>query len=129
MRLALALGKTLSDILTIPSWEIPYWYAYARLEPFGETRADLRAGIISATFANANRREGSKPFKPADFMPKFEPEQKTYPLDMLRAYFQGLKIRQEKAERKNRYKHEQPRNSKPKTTDTGKRIRRRTRPG
>jgi len=46
--------------------------AYASLEPFGETRADLRAGIIASTVANAHRDRKTKPMKPSDFMPKFD---------------------------------------------------------
>jgi len=45
--------------------------AYASLEPFGEERADVRAGIIAAVIANANRdrKKRPEPFTPADFMP------------------------------------------------------------
>ena len=46
--------------------------AYARLEPFGEDRADLRAGIIASTVANAHRDPKKSPFKPQDFMPDYE---------------------------------------------------------
>lgn len=43
------------------------------MEPRGEERADLRAGIIASTIANANRDpKKTKPFKPGDFMPKFD---------------------------------------------------------
>lgn len=44
------------------------WYAFYQIEPFGEERADLRSGIISATLANVYRSEG-KPYLPLDFMP------------------------------------------------------------
>lgn len=49
------------------------WTIYARMEPFGEERDDLRAGIIASTIANANRdsRRKPDPFKASDFMPKF----------------------------------------------------------
>lgn len=54
------------------------WLAYMKLEPIGEERADLRAGIIASTIANANRnpKKRSKPFTPKDFMPKFGERQK-----------------------------------------------------
>jgi hypothetical protein len=53
-------------------WEaFQEWREYDRLEPFGEERGDLRAGIIASTIANANRGKKTKPFKPADFMPDF----------------------------------------------------------
>jgi hypothetical protein len=46
------------------------WAAYFDVEPWGEERADLRAGIIASTVANVNRGR-RKPFKPSDFMPEF----------------------------------------------------------
>jgi hypothetical protein len=51
--------------------ELVSWQAYSMIEPFGEERADLRAGIIAATIANVNRKKGRKPYKPSDFMVEF----------------------------------------------------------
>jgi hypothetical protein len=48
------------------------WLEYWRLEPFGEERADHRAGIISAVIANVNRGKHSPAFRPADFMPRYD---------------------------------------------------------
>lgn len=50
------------------------WRQYYQLEPFGEERADLRAGIVASTIANVNRdtKRRSKPFAPSDFMPDFD---------------------------------------------------------
>ena len=46
------------------------------MEPRGEERADLRAGIVASTIANANRDpKKGKPFKAEDFMPKFGNQQ------------------------------------------------------
>ncbi len=55
----------------IDSAEITSWQLYAEMEPFGEERADLRAGIIAALIANANRdpKKHREPFTPRDFMP------------------------------------------------------------
>lgn len=49
------------------------WSHYAGLEPFGEERADLRAGIVASVIANANRdrKKRPRPYEPTDFMPKF----------------------------------------------------------
>ena len=58
----------------ISSRDFAEWMAYSRLEPWGEERADLRAGIVASTIANSNRGKGQKPFKPQQFMPDFEPE-------------------------------------------------------
>lgn len=55
------------------SRELTEWQIYLNLEPHGEERSDLRAGIIASTIANTSRDpKKSKPFKPKDFMPVFE---------------------------------------------------------
>ena len=48
--------------------------AYERIEPFGEDRGDLRAGIVASTIANAHRSKGKRAFKPSEFMPEFGKE-------------------------------------------------------
>ncbi len=56
------------------------WMTYANVEPFGEERADLRAGIVASVVANAmGRKKGQKPFEPKQFMPRFEPKRKKTP--------------------------------------------------
>lgn len=52
--------------------EFSEWIAYARLEPFGEERADLRAGIVASTIAAVNTPKGKRRPKPGDFMPEFD---------------------------------------------------------
>lgn len=51
--------------------------AYARIEPFGEQRADLRMAIMAALTANIHRdkKRRSEPYKAAEFMPFPEDEQ------------------------------------------------------
>ena len=57
--------------------EFVHWMAYYNMEPFGEMRADLRAGIIASTIANVNRGKRHAAFKPDQFMPEFDkPEPK-----------------------------------------------------
>jgi hypothetical protein len=51
------------------------WQIYDAIEPFGEQRADLRAGIISSTIANVNRGKGQKAFSATDFMPYLEKQE------------------------------------------------------
>ncbi|MFZ2738093.1 MAG: DUF4035 domain-containing protein [Burkholderiaceae bacterium] len=69
-RLALALGLPVRELLArIGSDELTEWMAFYQLEPFGDFRADVRAGIVASTFANANRARDTKPFTPEDFMP------------------------------------------------------------
>ena len=62
------------------SRQLAEWIAYYQLEPWGEERADLRAGIVASTIANVNRSaKRTKPYTPRDFMPRFdaEPEEPT----------------------------------------------------
>jgi hypothetical protein len=47
------------------------------MEPFGEERADLRAGIIASAVCNS-ATHGRGGFKPSDFMPTFgEPKRQS----------------------------------------------------
>ena len=64
---------TVGELLgRISSRELTEWRAYCGIEPFGEERADLRAGIVASTVANVFRKSGTQPYKAQDFMPKFE---------------------------------------------------------
>ncbi len=74
----------------ISSREFAEWIAYDQLEPFGEQRADLRAGITAATVANVNRGKGQRPFAAADFMPKFAEERKIMTAAEIEAVLMGL---------------------------------------
>lgn len=65
----------------MPAAEFNLWAAYYRAAPWGDYRADLRAGIISATVANVQRDPKSKPFVPVDFMP-FEQRPPPPPVDI-----------------------------------------------
>jgi hypothetical protein len=66
----LALGKTVGALSEeITEREFLEWMAFYQLEPFGEERADVRAGIIASVIANVNRRKGAPPFTAKDFMP------------------------------------------------------------
>lgn len=58
----------------ISSREFAEWMAFMRLEPFGEIRADVRHAALSALIANVNRdrKRKAQPYKPADFMLRFE---------------------------------------------------------
>jgi len=57
---------------SMSSEELSMWMAYEVIEPFGETRADIRAGIIASTIANVNRGKSQTAFSPEDFMVKFD---------------------------------------------------------
>jgi hypothetical protein len=83
--------------MIMSSNEFAEWRAYDRINPFGERRADLRAGVVAAVVANANRGKRRKAFRPEDFMPTFEDqstEAKTsdellHKVEMLNAAFRG----------------------------------------
>lgn len=66
-------NPNVQQMLEEMSWDdFELWAQYATVEPFGEHRADLRAGIIAAVVANSNMGKRGRPAKPADFMPKFD---------------------------------------------------------
>lgn len=71
---------TVGELLErIEARELTEWMAFYQLEPFGDARADLRAGTITAMIANVNRdaKKRRKPYQPQDFMPQFDaPEKK-----------------------------------------------------
>ncbi|MFA5161866.1 MAG: DUF4035 domain-containing protein [Elusimicrobiales bacterium] len=79
---------TVSELLSrVSSRELTEWQTYYELEPFGEDRADLRAGIVASTVANVSRKSGTKPYKAQDFMPKFGKEKQDWreQLEMVKA--------------------------------------------
>lgn len=69
----------------IDAHEFAEWMAFDRICPFGDERADLRAGIIASTIANCAAFGKKRTFKPSDFMPEFDRKPKT--LDELEARF------------------------------------------
>lgn len=73
-RLAKELGTwDVDGMLDSMMWDqLQGWVAYAEAEPFGEERADLRAGIVASVIANVNRDpKKGRAYGPSDFMPKF----------------------------------------------------------
>ncbi|WP_050865136.1 phage tail assembly protein T [Burkholderia pseudomallei] len=62
-------------LANLDSAELTEWVAFDRMEPIGEFRADLRAGIVAATVANYGGRDIRVPRKPSDFMPLIEREE------------------------------------------------------
>lgn len=68
MRLCLAAGRLdFRNVLQeLTADDMAWWQAYARLEPFGPLRDDLRAGTLASLIANQHRKE---PLQPHDFFP------------------------------------------------------------
>ena len=58
----------------VSSREFAEWQAYDRLDPIGDERADIAAGIVASVVANTNRdeRKRAEPFKPGDFMANYD---------------------------------------------------------
>jgi hypothetical protein len=54
------------------SQELTEWMAFYSLEPFGREIEMYGHAITASTIANVNRDKNSKPFKPGDFVPKFQ---------------------------------------------------------
>jgi len=52
-------------------YELAEWIAFFGINPWGEERADLRAGIVASTLANVNRdpKRRPEPYRATDFMP------------------------------------------------------------
>ena len=64
-------------LASISGQQFTEWIAYAKLEPFGEERADLRMAILATLIANAIRDPDKQPtpFEVSDFMPQFEKQE------------------------------------------------------
>jgi hypothetical protein len=79
-RLALALGKTVRELRETLSYrEFVEWCQFYEIEPWGDHRADLRAGVIAATLQNVYYQAvgAEQTARPLDYMPyvdKPEPE-------------------------------------------------------
>ena len=82
----------------ISSRELTEWGVFYGLEPFGEHRADLRAGVVAATVANVNRDKKQKPYKPEQFLlfrekPKQTWEDQLRMVEMLNIAYGGKDLR------------------------------------
>lgn len=81
--------------------ELGAWAALWTIDPWGETRADLRSGMISAVIANVNRdpKRRAQPFSAADFMPYVKAEERADAEDLskrLRAAMMAAPTRSKK---------------------------------
>jgi len=53
---------------TMSARDFNEWAIFYEIDPFGEQRGDIQAGIIASTAANLQRGKNTKPFTPTDFM-------------------------------------------------------------
>lgn len=58
-RLALALGKSLSEVMAMPMSEMTTWYAFYQLEPWGCPTDDERSAHMLTLFYSANSKPNS----------------------------------------------------------------------
>lgn len=52
--------------------DISDWFVYSLVEPFHETRADLRTAIVAQAVVAVNTPKGKKRRKLEEFMPNYE---------------------------------------------------------
>lgn len=86
---------TVAELLDrISAEELAAWQVFhERIEPIGERRADLRAGVIAATVANAAPApEGTKreQYRPEDFALQFDQGPGSAPADDMARKFRAL---------------------------------------
>jgi hypothetical protein len=76
---------------TMSARELSMWRAYYAVEPFGEYRADLRAGLSTATLVNMQSRGAS--LKPNDFILEFKKNKVDH--TVMRNQFNATLLRQD----------------------------------
>jgi hypothetical protein len=76
------LGKWIWEIEDMPASRLVEYMAMYQIAPWGEDRADLRAGYIAATQYNVNRQRGQRALKVSDFLPDFAPKKRQTAAEM-----------------------------------------------
>lgn len=71
----------------ISATEFLHWQEFYRLEPFGPSQDDLRAGAIVSTLWNANRGKSTPVKHPHDFFPSCKPRRRPVDPRKLRDMF------------------------------------------
>ncbi len=72
----MAMGRTVEELLlTMSAKELTEWMAFSTIEPFGEERADFRAGSIVHAVVSPHLKKGKK-LTLKDCMLNFEPKKK-----------------------------------------------------
>lgn len=56
---------------TMSARQFGEWLAFDELDPIGDERGDLHAGIVAAAVLAPWRAEGADPPRPIDLMPRF----------------------------------------------------------
>lgn len=75
------------------SREFATWMAYYAIAPWGDVRADLRAGIVAATVANSNPYRKGRNARVEEFMPFVESRgRKMTDEEMMREVERGIAL-------------------------------------
>ncbi len=64
----------MEEIGRLSSREIVYWLAYFRLDPWGEERADVRAGVMALSALTPWRGKDAEALEPLDLLPDWSGE-------------------------------------------------------
>lgn len=85
------MGRTVEELLgAISSRELTEWIAFDQVEPIGDRRGDLQAGVVAATVANVNRAKGARAYLVTDFMPEYGRKEVAVDADALVSQQVGL---------------------------------------
>lgn len=88
VKLALAHGRSISEVLRYPSWELTYWQAYYQIDPFGNERLDYNCANIAYHSTQVHVKQKLDPEK---FVPKFGVhERDNVPVNQIEAQFKAL---------------------------------------
>ncbi len=90
---------TRADLLAqMTSHEFYEWMVLEGIEPFGEKRSDIQAGIIASTMANIFRSKDQQPYDVTKFMPQFEESKPQTPEEISNIFKALQAIQQVQAE-------------------------------
>ena len=79
--------------------ELSEWMAYFSIEPFGEARADYRAGLVASTIANCAGIK--KPMAPTDFISIYQQPREMSFMDRKKKQQQQMAVFRNIAEKTN----------------------------
>jgi len=86
------------------SSEFSEWIAYHELDPFGQEREDLRAGMIAAPLINCWSKKGGKKAKPKDWILKSKKLQTPQDWTFMQKIFKSVVKNYEKKEQQKKNK-------------------------
>jgi hypothetical protein len=71
------MGRTVDELQdAMSAQEFGEWMAFYSIHPFGPPGEWFQSGVIASTIANVNRAPNTEAYKPADFIPRRQAEEK-----------------------------------------------------